>query len=236
MLLFLLAAVAAEPVAIAPDVTVTQLADDVWMHTSYREIAGYGRIPSNGLLVRHDGTVTMIDTAWDAVQTEALLTWSAEHLALPSLVLPTHAHADKMGGLDAVHARGIDSVALTLSNTLAASREVPAAKRSLELEVAGTHALPGLEVFRPGAGHTEDNLVVYVPSAQLLFGGCLIRPAASASLGNTADGDVAQWDTSVARIVARYPDVTAVVPSHGPPGDAGLLTHTIALVKAHRAK
>ncbi|MFO0645147.1 MAG: hypothetical protein U0326_02840 [Polyangiales bacterium] len=37
-----------------------------------------------------------------------------------------------------------------------------------------------IEVFFPGAAHTLDNVVVWLPSRALLFGGCMIRPAGRA--------------------------------------------------------
>ena len=93
----------------------------------------------------------------------------------------------------------------------------------------------GIEVFYPGAGHTPDNVVVAVPRAGILFGGCLIRPAGAQNLGNTTDADVAAWADSVRAAAARYPAARLVVPSHGVPGGRGLLDHTIALADAARA-
>jgi metallo-beta-lactamase class B len=32
-----------------------------------------------------------------------------------------------------------------------------------------------LQAYYPGAGHTRDNIVVWVPQDKVLFGGCLIK-------------------------------------------------------------
>ena len=94
-----------------------------------------------------------------------------------------------------------------------------------------------LEVFYGGPGHTLDNIVVYVPSARVLYTGCLVRPGESGSLGNTNDADIDKWAESVARVRDRYQGrVDVVVPSHGPPGGPELLDHTIELVEAHRGR
>ena len=92
-----------------------------------------------------------------------------------------------------------------------------------------------LTVFYPGAGHTDDNIVVNIEGAGILFGRCLIRPGNSDNLGNTADGNVQHWATATEALAARFPDPKIVVPSHGPPAGRELFTHTIALAKAASA-
>ena len=57
-----------------------------------------------------------------------------------------------------------------------------------------------VELFYPGAAHSTDNLVVYVPSANVLYGGCAVHELSSTSAGNVADADLAEWPTSVERI------------------------------------
>ena len=56
-----------------------------------------------------------------------------------------------------------------------------------------------VELFYPGAAHSTDNLVVYVPSANVLYGGCAVHELSSTSAGNVADADLAEWPTSVER-------------------------------------
>ena len=40
-----------------------------------------------------------------------------------------------------------------------------------------------VELFYPGAAHSTDNLVVYVPSANVLYGGCAVHELSSTSAG-----------------------------------------------------
>jgi hypothetical protein len=60
----------------------------------------------------------------------------------------------------------------------------------------------------------------------------MIRAAAATDMGNTADAVLDEWGASVARVAARYPVATAVIPGHGEVGDNALLAHTIALAAA----
>jgi metallo-beta-lactamase class B len=214
-----------------------ELADGVWLHTSYKSLPGVGPFPSNGLIVRTGDALLLVDTAWNDEQTEEIIEWARHTLGMPiEYAVITHAHDDKMGGVGALNRRGIRTLALHLTNAAARTRGLVPTNETLTLPKGEATRIGGVEVFYPGGGHTEDNVVVYVEDVEVLFGGCLIRPDASESLGNTADANVEHWDVAVESLQRRYGEARHVVPSHGPPGGAGLLAHTIALVRAHRAQ
>ena len=88
-----------------------------------------------------------------------------------------------------------------------------------------------VETFYPGKGHTEDNIVVWLPQYQILAGGCLVKSAEAKDLGNVADAYVNEWSTSIENVLKRYGNINAVVPGHGEVGDKGLLLHTLDLLK-----
>lgn len=219
------------------NVEVRELADGVWLHTSYEHMPEFGLVLSNGLLVRIDRGLLLVDTAWTDAQTEQIAQWAEANLnASITAAVVTHGHRDKMGGVGALVKRGIATYALDITNQAASSRGLTPARETLTLENDVASLFGGtVEVFYPGPGHTADNVVVYVAGARVLFGGCLIRPGKSKTLGNTADADVGHWDKAVERVQSRYGQATHVVPSHGPPGSLDLLAHTIERVRAHRA-
>jgi metallo-beta-lactamase class B len=229
------------PAAAAPGqygpVEFSELADGVWLHTSYKSLPGVGPFPSSGLIVRTDDGLLLVDTAWNDQQTQKIIEWAQGTLGAPiEALVVTHAHDDKMGGVGAVHERGVRTLALHLTNQAATARGLVPTRETLTLQEGEAIRVGGVEVFYPGGGHTQDNVVVYVEDARVLFGGCLIRPGASGSLGNTADASVEHWDVAVESLQRRYGEARHVVPSHGPPGGIELLAHTIALVRAHRAR
>ncbi len=84
-----------------------------------------------------------------------------------------------------------------------------------------------------GAGHAPDNVVVYVPEARVLFGGCAVHEASRTTPGNLSHADLGTWPTAIRRIQARYPEAEVVVPGHGVPGGVELLDHTLAVLEAH---
>ena len=85
-----------------------------------------------------------------------------------------------------------------------------------------------IEVFYPGPGHSVDNVVVYIPQQQLLFGGCFVKEQ---SLGNLEDADIDRWPESAQHLLDRYQDARIVIPGHGPYSDTRLLQSTLELSK-----
>ena len=217
------------------DLEFTALAPGVWMHTAYKDVPPYGPIRTNGLIVASvPGEAVLIDSAWDDAQTARIVAWSRKTLGRRiAASVHTHAHDDKMGGVAALMAAGVVTYASVETNAAAPPRGLTPAARSLPRLPDGTletpDALGPIEVLYPGPGHTSDNVVVRVIGTDVLFGGCLIRPGRSTSLGNTVDGDVSRWGDTVRTVAARFPHAHLIVPSHGAPGGRALLDHTAAL-------
>jgi glyoxylase-like metal-dependent hydrolase (beta-lactamase superfamily II) len=217
-------------------VALSELAPGVWLHTSTRDLDGVGPFPSHGLVVEGPDGLLLVDSAWGEAATADLLAQiRAKWGRAPAAAVFTHAHDDRAGGAGTLHAAGVETWATpgTASRMVADGR--PAPSRALDVPL-DAEALAGVsvEVFFPGPAHTPDNVVVWLPDSGVLFGGCMIRPAGSGSLGNLADADLAAWPASAAAVEQRYGAARIVVPSHGAPGDAALLAHTRQLATASR--
>lgn len=216
------------------DVALKQIHPDVWVHVSSWEFENGMRYPSNGLIVRQDRALFLIDPAWGEKATESLLKAIDEQIGLPvRLALSTHFHDDRVAGDEVLKAHGIKVYASALTRELAAETGniVPEAVLTEVDTVGDAISLGPVEVFYPGPGHTRDNLVVYVPEADILFGGCAIHEAGRDNAGNTKDADLRAWPESLQRVQTRYPEVRLVIPGHGEPGGPQLLNHSIALVR-----
>lgn len=222
-----------------------KLDEFVWMHTSYINLEKWGVVRSNGLIVVSANGATLVDTAWNNEQTKTILSWTHEVLGTPiSSAVFTHAHEDKMGGVQALRNAGVSTYAHPRSNVLAPRHNLTPAEFDLTIldngsarvsgELAATD-LASLEIFYPGPGHTEDNIVVRVNRTELLFGGCLVRPGSSTSLGNTAEASISNWDNAVDGVARRFPAVSIVIPSHGAPAGRELLTITSELARSAQA-
>ncbi len=222
----------ARPVC-AQEVQVQRIAPHVYVHTSYGMFSGT-KVPANGLLVDTSDGVVMVDTAWDDEQTELLLAWVKEHLNRPvKMCIVTHAHDDRLGGIKALQKNNI--AVYSTAQTAQLAQEKKAGKPDAVLTLGPLRVgQQQLEVFYPGAGHAPDNIVVYLPKQRLLFGGCFVKDASAANLGNVADADVDNWAGAVEKVQQKFPKLKTIVPGHGAVGDSQLLAHTKALVQAHQ--
>lgn len=222
-----------EPLEIREDMWVQQVTENVWRHVSYHELPEFGRVPGNGLVVVGGGEAAMIDTPWTDEQTGALIAWVAERLkAKVTVVIPTHYHGDNMGGLAAAHRAGAASYALDRTVEIARTKGLELPRNSFEKStVVGLGSIKLHPAYHGGA-HTADNIVVWVPSEGVLFGGCAIRSAGAKRLGNVREAVLEEWPGTIASIEKAYPEAQVIVPGHGAPGGRELLQRTRELVAA----
>jgi metallo-beta-lactamase class B len=216
---------------LSEDVSVRRLAPGVWLHTT---LSGedFGHYPANGLLVEDGEGTLLVDAGWNPQHAERLVAWAQEELHRPvRAAVATHFHSDRLGGAQALLARGLPVYGLQETARLAAAQQRPGPSRTF----AEQQRLGPIELFFPGAGHSPDNIVVWHPESAVLFGGCFIKDAAAKDLGNVGDADIAAWPASLNRTREHFPQMRIVVPGHGLPGGSELLTHTQELLSATKA-
>lgn len=222
----------ASSLQLSHDLRLRQLGDGVWLHTSSKEMPGWGRVPSNGLVVLGHGGALLIDTPWTPAQTRLLVDWidGAAGSRLVDVVV-THAHEDRTGGVSALPPTArIHALADTVELAAKYGRVFAAA----DLETYSTRQTAGIrfETFFPGAGHAPDNLVVWLPESHILFGGCFVKAGGATDLGNLSDAEPASWLAAIRRVQERFPEAAIVVPGHGPLGGPEILEHTATLIEA----
>ena len=218
-----------------PGFKIESLAERVYLHTSYKNIKGYGVLDSNGLIVLDGKDAYLIDTPWSETDTEKLLSWIDENNFSLKASVSTHWHDDRTAGIALLNKKQIPTYASMLTNQSLQTRGKPKAMHTFD----ATHysLLPNkIEIFYPGPGHSEDNIVVWLPHQKILFGGCLLRALAWTSPGNLSDANLDEWAHTVNKIKERYKDIDLVVPGHGNVTNAQILDHTINVVEAARKK
>ena len=219
-----------EAVAVSQDVVLNEIADGVWVHTTYFDVPGYGRCPANGLVVIDEGEALLIDLPWTDELTAVLCEWIASSKgATVRTVLPTHFHEDCMGGLGEAHRRGAESHALDKTVEIARQRGLPIPQKTYTGQFAVRCGDTEVRLRYFGAGHTTDNVVAWLPRKRVLFGGCLVKSLNSRSLGNTKDGDLEAYPETLRKVRAAYPQARVVVPGHGRWGGTELIDHTLSL-------
>lgn len=215
----------------ATDVELDQLADGIWRHTSYHRFAGKP-VPSHGIVVASGDSVALVDTAWGEGPTRALLKQVERQIGLPvDTAVITHFHDDRSGGIDVLQQHGVKVFMHPQTLQLLGAGAGREALRALS-EAGASTTVGSLEILYPGHGHSVDNIVVWLDRERILFAGCLVRAAESATAGNIADADLDSWVAALIRLRQRYPDAAIVIPGHGRQGELALIDHTIRLVEA----
>ncbi|MCO7546846.1 PST family subclass B1 metallo-beta-lactamase [Pseudomonas nitrititolerans] len=218
-----------------PELRIEKIAEGVYLHTSFQQVEGYGLVDANGLVVLDGQGAYIIDTPWSEHDTAALVAWLQERNYQVKASVSTHFHDDRTAGIAYLNSISVPTYASARTNALLKQNGKALATETFD--DAPLWLLEGkVEVFYPGAGHSVDNLVVWLPEQKLLNGGCFVRAAAAGTLGNTADAVVSEWAASAERLQHRYPDAQIVIPGHGVPGDVSLLEHTRKLALAATAK
>jgi len=197
-------------------------------------------------LVIGDGACLVVDTRGDEVQGKELASAVRQLVTDPWSVVITHAHFDHCFGTAAFLPTDVWAHP-TCRAVLADEGEVIRAEAAAEYESEGRSemavrlgeaqlVLPGelvpatkqlLVGGRPvtlahlGPGHTDHDLVVHVPDAEILFAGDLVEEGAPPAFGK--DAMPLEWPAAVTALLAMSRDGT-VVPGHGEPVDAAFVT------------
>jgi glyoxylase-like metal-dependent hydrolase (beta-lactamase superfamily II) len=111
---------------------------------------------------------------------------------------------------------------------------VVAAKHTFDSSEGLTLTFGGepVHVTYPGPAHSQDNVVVHLPSRGILFGGCMLK--VGDTLGYLGDASLATWDAALAHV--RALGASVVVPGHGQVGGPEIIENTSRLLRAAHAQ
>ncbi len=222
----------AKSIKISSDLELIKLSENAYIYVSYTEIAGFGRTASNGLIFINGDEAFLFDTPMTDSLTKDLFTWLTDsmHLRLTGFV-PNHWHIDCMGGLGFLQDQKIESYANQMTIDISLSRNLPVPENgftdSLQLMLGDKKII----CYYLGTAHSLDNIVVWIPSEQILFPGCMVKSIDSNNLGNTTDGDLNAYPQTIQKLKAKFPDAKIVIPGHGACGGIELIEHTLKLAQ-----
>ena len=213
---------------------------------------------ANSLLVRVGGNdFILCDTPIENTGSQALVEWIREKYGDVNLtVINCHYHIDCLGGNHYMLSQGFKVYATEMTlklfeedkeniiprmlNGVTDSKMIEVIKNlklappenifneenGLKLKIGEEE----IELYYPGGGHTEDNIVVYFPQRKILYGGCLVKPLEQKNLGSQSFANFEQWPQSLQNLIDKYPDAKLVVPGHGSHGDMSMVNHTMELL------
>ncbi len=214
---------------VSDTVWLGQLTPNVWVHTFTKILDGdTGYFPANGAIVVDGAQALAIDPGWNSGQAAEILdAWKRLRKPPITRAIATHFHSDRTGGIPLLRSRGIPAFGNPLSVGLAIDNELPAPKPLHDVQKKPA-TLGNVEIFYPGEGHTIDNIVAWVPSDRVLFGGCLVKSTTSSNLGFVGDARIGAWPETMRALAMRYPRRLHVIPGHGTvSGDS--IAHTLEL-------
>ncbi|MEV5819566.1 MBL fold metallo-hydrolase [Micromonospora harpali] len=198
----------------------------------------------NVTLVVGDGAALVVDTLSTAGQAAELVAAARSVTPHAWTVVNTHHHFDHCFGnavvagdpVAPVYAHEVAAVALRDRPDevrRAAYEEMRAARPELAAELANTRLLAPTHVVRgetvldvggrrvvlrhPGHGHTDADLVVHVPDADVLVAGDLVEQSGPPAFEESYP---LQWPDALAEVLRLTTPGTVVVPGHGDLVDA----------------
>lgn len=216
------------------NIKITPVDSNIYLYTSYGDVGNNKNIDANAVVVVSGDEALLFDTPWDSTQAEQLISFVQDSLKKHiTAAIITHAHVDRIGSIDVMHQHNIPTYAYYLTKQEATSHNhtVP---QHLFYQTDTIIRCGNIDVtaLYPGAGHTVDNIVLYIPSKQFLYGGCFIKSGHSNWIGNIEDADVAAWPHSVERMHARFSKtgINMVIPGHGSWESDKAIENTIRLL------
>lgn len=219
---------ATDTINVSEYVKIVPLSTHTYLHISYIPYNGT-KIQCNGLVYIKDGEAAVMDTPVGDEASIHLIEWIMnEKKATVNYLIVNHFHEDCMSGLTTFVGTGCQSISHKKTCKLAGLEGYNCTQRyfedSLTLTVGGTDIVS----YYFGPAHTDDNIVTYIPSERILFGGCMVK-SNKAGKGNLLDANKKAWPGTVSKVKSKFPRVKLVVPGHGNPGKKKLLKYTIKL-------
>ncbi|MCE7997129.1 MAG: subclass B1 metallo-beta-lactamase [Roseivirga sp.] len=210
---------------------VRKIAAGTYVHITFLELPDYGSVPCNGLIFTDAGEAAVFDTPSENEVSAELIDWIESALnAKVKAVVANHFHDDCLGGIREFHRRSIPSYASQATIDLAKNGDLGIPENGFEMLQELTIGNKNVINRFMGEAHTRDNIISYIPSANVLFGGCMIK-ALGAGRGNLNDANINTWSGTVQSIKDAYPKLEHVVPGHGRVGGTELLDFTAEMFK-----
>jgi len=213
-------------------IELINVSENTWLHKSFVEYEGR-QVSANGLVINTTSGLILVDTPWTTEQTRELMKLTKDVFSKDfKKAIVCHAHDDTIGGIDVLIEENIDVLGIELTVKESKKNGFNPPNVIIDNEYDFTEGDTKVTVYYPGQGHAPDNIVVWLPTDKVLFGGCLIKSKESKGLGSIKDANVSEWPKSVTKVLERYVEVKHVVPGHGQVGDKALIEHTLQLLEA----
>lgn len=220
-----------EKIFISKDIELLRLTQNVYIHTSYYTSEQYGRFPSNGMIYIQGDEAFIFDTPMTEELTIMLINYIQDSLGFRIVgFIPNHWHDDCTGGLKIFNELGVNSYSNEMTKKILVEKNLPVTKNTFKDSLSLDFGNGKIICKYYGGGHSTDNIVVWLSEEKILFAGCMSKEINSKGLGNIADADLENWQGTIKKVMAAFPDAKYVIPGHGKVGGIELLEHTLELL------
>lgn len=214
-----------------PKLKISHLTDNFYIYTTYNMYEG-SQIPANGMYVISTEGVVMFDTPWDTTQFQPLLdSIRLKHQTKVIMCIATHWHSDRTEGLAYYQQQGINTYTTSLTDEYNKRNNKKRAEYLMEKDTIFNVGQYSFEVYYPGPGHTEDNVVVWFDKERILYAGCLIKGTDAGNLGYLGDANLAAYHATLKNVQKRYADPRFSIISHSDWNNVHSLEHSIRMAR-----
>ncbi len=215
---------------------ISQLTGDFYIYTTYNTYEG-NQIPANGMYFITSDGVVLFDTPWDTTQFQPLLdSIKLKHNKNVKICIATHWHSDRTEGLEYYKQKGIKTYTTLLTDELSKKNSKKRAEFLMTKDTVFNMGQYSFEVYYPGGGHTEDNIIAWFGKEKILYGGCLIKGAEAENLGYLGDANVAGYKTTLKKVKKKCPHPKFIIVSHHDWTNINSLNHSIKLANKLKRK
>lgn len=229
--LFVLCIRGADTLRINSDLYLLKLTEHTFIHVSYHTDSLYGKFTSNGMIVMDEGNAAVFDTPMDDHLSKLLFAYIKDSLkANIQFFIPNHWHGDCTAGMHLLDSSKTTFISSQKTLLISQKKGIPSALISFKENYSFSVGKIKIECAYLGEAHSTDNIVAYVPSEKILFGGCMIKTLKSNNKGNLEDANVKEWPKTIRKVKKKFKKAEIVIPGHGKHGDRKLFDHTIELI------
>lgn len=215
---------------------ITHLTGNFFIYTTYNVYEG-NYIPAHGMYLLTDSGAVLFDTPWDTTQFQPLLdSIKLKHNKNVTICIATHWHSDRTEGLEYYRKQGIKTYTTTLTDKFSRENNKKRAEFLMTKDTIFNVGQYSFEVYYPGGGHTEDNIIVWFSKEKILYGGCLIKGAEAKNLGYLGDANISEYETTLKNVARKCPDPDFIIISHHDWTNKNSLKHSIKLASKLKKK
>ena len=136
-----------------------------------------------------------------------------------------------MGGMAYLIDKGVQTYANLMTINIAREKVLPVPANGFKTRKVLKLNNTKIICYYPGAAHSMDNIVVWIPSEKILFAGCMAKAMDWSILGNTTDGIKEEYANTIRKVMRKFPKAEIVIPGHGDIGSFEVLEHTLQLTE-----